>query len=256
MDWIEAALAGVGIAFAVAGVILAWLTRNNLRRIEELEHTIADYTRKPLSGIVDILQECYRMLVDATKGGGNIWFVGLTLGFGPAHCIPSVEKIWDTKKKKNSQGLSFAQMASKFNEELGAVLGGAGSGSNVTVVVLKTELLRERFLEPLYETAEYKQHLEQEPDHLDKVEKEILELHEKGVAKAAASSHGVSYLENIPLQVLVTDIKKRDGVKRACVVFHVGTENVGSGAVRGFYSELPFLCEMFSDFAESLCRNR
>ena len=275
-------LAVISILLAALSIgISIWLsnkTKRNLNKIEELSNSIADYTRRPLNGFVEIFHQCNYLLNNRIKTGANIWFVGMTLGFGPAHNIRDVREEWD--KKYNSEQ-NFTKTIESFYRSFGSIIGGLPYKK--CLVVLKKEYLMSKFIKPLYSSSKHKEHKEYkeykdsickdknkdsffetikqqidnikegeeihdfEQIYLSNLEEQVGKLHD--VIMKDSSPH---YVNTIPLQLIVTDIEVNGYEKRACVVFHVGTENVGSGKVQGFYSELPSICEMFVNFAESL----
>lgn len=247
----------IGISFGVLGCatyILAELTSNqtakDLATIRDLANSIADYTRKPLTGIIEILHECDKLLVDSVKAGGNIWFVGLTPGIGPPHDIPANREEWRSQYRVEKD---FEAMIESIHNNLRAIVGGART---CRIVVLSEHLVEDKLIKPLYAADNpnraYWDHATANPAHLDGVRSRLAIL--SGAIRKQAVAHPITDVSNIPLQLIVADVSKNGVSKRACVVFHVGTENIGSGAVQGFYSELPGICEMFRTFTESLAR--
>jgi hypothetical protein len=249
----------IGVSFGIMGLatyILAELTSSktakDLEKIRELADSIADYTRKPLIGVVEILHECDKLLEDSVKAGGNMWFVGFTLGIGPAHAIPANIDEWRSKYPAER---SFDAMTGNIHDNLGAILGGARS---CCIVILSESLVDGKFITPLYAVTNtnqaYRAFCSQHLNHLDEVKTMINKLAIS--IKRRSGAHPIVEVTNVPLQLIVADVRKDGILKRACVVFHVGTENIGSGAVQGFYSELPNICEMFRNFCESLAASK
>ena len=249
----------IGVSFGIAGVTTYILTERtlsqtskDLAKIKELSDSIADSSRKPLNGIVEILHECDKLLEASEKPGGNIWFVGLTLGIGPAHAIKANIDEWQSKYPTEK---TFRAMIDNIHGNLGATLGGARSRC---IVILSETLVESKFITPLYgdanPNAAYRNHCEMNPDHLHRMKQWLNQLATE--TKQTLGGYRPIEISNIPLQLIVVDVKKDGILKRACVVFHVGTENIGYGAVQGIYSELPNLCEIFQNFCESLAATK
>lgn len=217
---------------------------------------IEDYTRKPLNGIVSVLYECEQLLIRARmskEAKGSIWFVGLTLGFGPAHEIPEVEEEW--KQRKCPDKRTFKQLYEDLSSNFSSVVHAAQQGnSTATLVSLRRNCVIPAFLEPLYAKSPYKEYIESECSSREEQNAFFLKLNQSiDVLHNNVVNNGpVKYRPNIPLQILVVNLPGDGPQRRGCVVFHIGTENIRSGIVRGFYSELPDICDMFIDFAESL----
>ena len=64
----------------------------------------------------------------------------------------------------------------------------------------------------------------------------------------------MKYIQSIPLQLIAVE---RENGGNACLVFHVGTENIRAAKLDekggpGFYSEIAGVISMFTTVAESL----
>ena len=212
---------------------------DDLKRIGELEESIADQTRKPLKSIEEVMLQCFNLANKASKKS-NIIFVGITLAFGPAHETEEFKVNW--KKDICMDHSDFETKYGEFHKDLIPLC----SNKKSTIVCLQKDRVREMFLEKLYSNKTYKEF--NNKDHLDNLENIIISKHQEII-----NSNNIKYIPNIPLQIFIADFNEPDGSKkRGCIVFHVGTENVSSGVVRGFYSTIPSVCDMFSDFAKSL----
>jgi hypothetical protein len=206
--------------------------------------------KKQLNGIVKILFQCHKLLDNSIKAGGNIWFAGLTSAFGPVHNIPRIRTEW---LKKNPGEVGLDKVSEEFNGNLLAMMAGAGYSSKIVIVTLKKELVKSRFIDPLYAHETYKLYAKRNKRHMDVVLDEIEKFQEKVEKAASIQGHTIAYVEEMPIQAIVTQIRGDDGVvKTACVVIEVGTQNVGSGPATGFYSENPEDCEKAKEYVENL----
>ncbi|MBS4052863.1 MAG: hypothetical protein KGZ69_16910 [Methylomonas sp.] len=235
-------------------VLVERLGKDMNSRMEELKDLIAqiaqiaDNTRKPLTGIVEIIYELYRLLQNA-KEGGNIWFLGMTLGFGPPHKFRNSlqGRISVELKRLHPEVPEFSKMIEEINEMLGELL---KTSPNATIVCLKQDkdTLVKNFLHPLAERKYY----EELGNKIDKTADEIIALHEK-VEGNVNANRPVKYLESIPLQLVCVD-RKEGG--QECLVFHVGTENIHATKLDrngelGFCSRIGGVISMFTTVAET-----
>jgi hypothetical protein len=196
---------------------------------------------KRLKGIVDILYECHKLLKEAEKAGGSIWFEGLTFAFGPAHQIQKLSRQWTHKYP----GVTSADLSDEFNSYFASLLVGTQKyTSNVILVALKKELTEEKFLKPLYENKIYAEYLERYPEHLNRVKREIKDFHDKIEAFATICKFPIFYVEEMENQAIVTVIVDKDGKKKTKGVFlDVGTKNVGKSEAKGLLIEDSDECE-------------
>nr|VFK50903.1 MAG: hypothetical protein BECKTC1821D_GA0114238_11236 [Candidatus Kentron sp. TC] len=218
-----------------------------------MSKNIQDITRKPLTDIVDIISVCDELLGRAEVTNGRIWFVGLTLAFGVPHDIPYIQRKWKDKGNKKP----FEEVCNDFNQKLTAML--AGQPREGCIVTLEENRIEDDFLRPLYSREGYKEHLDdwEKPDDFFPTKRELLVSYHDRVCRTAEAGCGnkITYTDKIPIQVLAVGLKDTNPSKKACVVFYVGTQNIGSirpNRAIGFYTELPDMCDMFTDFAESL----
>ncbi len=203
-----------------------------------------------VGGIVEILYRCHDLLHKAVKAGGNIWFVGMTYAFGPAHNIRKVQEDWT---RKHPDEVIFTSVVDEFNEHLCALLRGTRRySSQVCMVTLKKDLLLSKFITPLYRKPDYAAHLKRYPGHLTTVEREIMECQEDVEESAAKRGYTVAYVDDILWQVIVTDIERDGRIKKACVKLNIGTHNVRSTEATGFYSEDPDVCRKWIHETEQL----
>nr|VFK14402.1 MAG: hypothetical protein BECKLPF1236B_GA0070989_10618 [Candidatus Kentron sp. LPFa] len=246
----------IAVAIAVIEGLQSRELKDQIDLLQKTSKNIEDITRRPLTSIIDIISVCCDLLGKAQRTGGKIWFVGLTMAFGYPHNIPHIHKKW----KKAGNEKPFDKACEEFNNLLTAILG--GNLTDKFLVTLSEENIDNFFLKPLYEKPEYKEHKEniekgEGIDFIFEKKTELINHHEKIIEKGGK----INYVDRIPLQMLAVQLEenkdgKVDHPKIGCVVFHVGTENIRSAnKAIGFYTELPNICDMFTDFAESISKN-
>jgi hypothetical protein len=216
------------------------------------------------------------MLVHKARVGGQVWYVGMTLGLGPPHRyrvrgeqrtgtllgeivaaqvatdVVGLEIDEEFTRRWPGRQLQIDKLIEVFHTRLTKLLQAA---PRAVVVCLPHDdgcTLEKNFLTPLASRANYA-----------RLKGEVLI---KGLAAEMRAMHkrveehvkgGVGYLESIPLQMLIVEKKESQGhSKKACLVFHVGTDNLDTpqqhnGEV-GFYSEVDSIVEVFETTAESL----
>ncbi|MGI8990908.1 MAG: hypothetical protein ACR2I2_15190 [Bryobacteraceae bacterium] len=249
---------------------------SRLDELERLTRQIEDSTRKPLHGIEEVFAQVYRTLEDA-KVGGRIWFVGMTFGLGPPHRYRIRKLPVDVAARQRRPGASpeklekstitiddlihakwkelplFDKMIDRLHERLGEIIEHAKDPVLVCLTHDKKALM-ENFLSKLSRRSSYSSLATQ----VDVVADEIIRLH-KAVEKKVTESKPVTYVNSIPLQILIVEKGGPSPLvmgKKACVVFHVGTANIETYLLEdgetGFYTEVESLVEMFEQMAESL----
>ncbi len=223
-------------------------TVNNSIEIKKATDQIADYTRKPLVGIENVLFQVHKLLkyhVDHSK----FWYLGFTLGIGPIHDVEEIRMKWNELDSDSEDFVSFQEMYKQININLKKSL---KSSKGAHIACLNNNKLCDEFIKPLYakryDISEFDQKtlLEKINEYHDSVENVI--------NSNTDIKSEVKYIETLPIQVIMTEIYKDGENKFAVVVFHVGTQNIGS-KVLGFYSEAQNICELFGDYVESLCNN-
>nr|VFK41876.1 MAG: hypothetical protein BECKSD772F_GA0070984_110713 [Candidatus Kentron sp. SD]VFK47785.1 MAG: hypothetical protein BECKSD772E_GA0070983_110513 [Candidatus Kentron sp. SD] len=247
----------MSLVIAVIIAIMEGFQSNQLKeqinQLQGMSKNIQDITRKPLTDIIDIISVCDELLGKAEVTNSRIWFVGLTLAFGIPHNTQYIQKKWEDKGNKGS----LEDVCNAFNRKLTAMLG--GQPREGCIVTLEESRIEDDFLRPLYSREGYKEELSdwEKPDDFFSRRKELLVTYHKKVCNAAEAGCGskITFTDKIPIQVLAVGLKDTNPSKKACVVFHVGTQNIASikpNRAIGFYTELPDMCDMFTDFAESL----
>ena len=235
-------------------------SKEQLDKIKEIADEIADCTRKPLSDIGDVLDQIYHMFCgyqNAVLGGGpkfDIWFLGFTLGLGYAHRVDPVTTQW---KKKNKHTKDFTTFTDELHTVLDSCINHAKENVHCYCLDHNNQLNRDIntvFILPLY--ARYGNIPHNVQDENTKLLKEYHSNLEKIIQRYEKDGATIKATEDVPLQVIVTTIKKSNGeIGRAVIVFNVGALNVGTvgtDEVAGFYSESEYLCEMFKNYIESL----
>jgi hypothetical protein len=227
-------------------------TRPDSRQTGQLHDTADRSQKEHLNGIVQVLWYCHRLLERARMARGNtsIWFCGLTCAFGPVHNIPQMRKDWNYAHHGK---IAFDDFSDEFNNNLLSIMARAGDIAKVVVVTLKKNLVRERFVEPLYTRLLYRSYSERSKGHLAHVLEEIEEFQNKVEVAARMHHHVITYVNEMPRQAIVTQTERNNRVEgTACVVIEVGTPNVGEGPASGFYSESLDVCEEWKRYITSL----
>lgn len=231
--------------------------KSQIIQLGSLSQQIADYTRKPLKGIPAILVAIDEVLQRA-RSGGDISFVGMTLGIGPPHRFRHASSgrpsgsIERDLKEAGSNTTDFNEVILRLNLNLMRVV---ETAAHPTIVCLDRSRLRGAFLEKLATRASYAALSR----NIDKVEAEIKTLHDSVEAKAANKPRPVRYLSTLPLQLLIVDkggAEPGRPARRAALVFHVGSENLDATLLEdgelGFYTEVDQVVDMFDTMAKSL----
>lgn len=248
----------------------------SLGELKRLTAEIEDATRKPVHGIEQVLVEAHDMLVHKARDGGQVWYVGMTLGLGPPHryrvrgeqrtgtllgeivaaqvANGGVELEIDEEFKRRWPGrqLQIDKLIEVFHTRLTELLQAAPRAVVVCLPHDDGYTLEKNFLTPLASRANYAR-LKGE-DLIQALAAEMRGMHKKVEHYVKG---GVGYLDSIPLQMLIVEKKENLGhSKKACLVFHVGTDNLDTpqqdnGEV-GFYSEVDSIVEVFQTTAESL----
>lgn len=186
----------------------------------------------------------------------------MTLGFGPPHRYRLQKRddkgieIGDELRDLWPEVPTFDTLIDNYMKKLKEIISNA---PQATVGTLRQDAdsLKNSFLRPLAERNSYKE-LRLEP----KMDEMALELktHHDQVAAVAKPDRPVSYLPSLPLQMLIVEkaaAEQKAVTKRACIVFHIGSENIGSVLLEesgelGFYTEIEETVKMFATMAESL----
>ena len=233
----------VAILFTIKGNKLLKKLKEQVVEMRGTANQIADYTRKPLIGIHQVLFQMHKMLkyhVDHSE----FYFLGFTLGIGPAHDVTIVRDDWDKDFAHENDYLPFKDMYKVLHDNLDKTV---KSASKAHVVYLNQKLVENEFIKPLYEIR-YKETC---PSNLIT---DIGSLHSAIETRVKNNRDcKVITIETLPIQVLLTKIKKGTEEKFAVVVFHIGSVNVGSSDVLGFYSEAENICELFKGYVKTLC---
>lgn len=226
----------------------AELTTTNSEEIKRLSEDIADYTRKPLESIEEVLVQIYRLV---TKHKANsthyhnpkFYYLGLTLGIGPVHETEDIVKNWNNGNsifKAGTDNKSFKEMYDALHTKLIEAV----KSANTCIVCLDRRYVYKDFIEPL-QKRKYDKPTVPKDLHatISKFHNKIVEVNNKN------SSKKVRYIRTIPIQVMGAQINED---REAVIVFNVGTPNAGSDKVLGFYSESSSMCKLFREYVEAL----
>ena len=226
----------------------AELTVTNSKKIQELSEDIADYTRKPLENIEQVLVQIYRLV---TKHKANsthyhnpkFYYLGLTLGIGPVHETEKIVENWDNGDpifKAGTDNKCFVEMYETLHDKLIESV----KSENTCIVCLDRRYVYRDFIVPL-QKRKYNN-----PTIPKDLHAKISEFHNKIVkVNDKNSSKEVRYIKTIPLQVMGAQINED---REAVIVFNVGTFNAESDNVSGFYSESSNMCKLFREYVETL----
>ena len=253
----------VGCAGAISTSIVLTEIQATEKRLEEDITNLEDATRRNLTGFAEIFARAVWLL---DKADQEVWYVNFLFGFGRPHVNGSAvaeefEPIARLLKlpTDNFEG-AVQDFASILLDKIAKV-------PEFHALVLNPKVLESQFLTPLMEPTSQSR----DGAHAE-VQKRIRELRvdELGAliaAGAAAETRGkrglkedgfsVAMTDTLPIQVLLARIRSTDGGEQrwGCLVFLVGTENVGQTVPRGFYSELDHIAEVYKEFCQSLIRS-
>lgn len=238
-------LALFGVFATLVATILATLSTVQSKRLEKLTFEIADATRNPIEGIDQVLVHIEKMLRYQVSDS-PFWYLGLTLGIGPLHEVDKLIEDWE-KYRRNffDDSISYSEMYNFINNKLKAKI---KNSTKLHIVCLSNNSkIKKLFVDKLNKIEPYKS-----APNIKKNLSQLRKFH-KQLKKDAEVKKAYKDIDTLPIQVMITDIKNnKEEIKRAMVVFAVGTQNVGS-RVLGFYSEAPSTCNLFADYVESLC---
>jgi len=215
------------------------------RKFKESKDNIYKYEGKELKNIVDILFHCNKLFEESQRIENNIWFAGLTMGFGSVHNIPAIRSLW---QKEHEGSICFEDFSTEFNLRLLALLCGSGINSKKFLVSLNKDLLLDNFIEPLYENIEvYKKYKSIYHEHTKIVLGEI-NLFQKNIEN---HGHLIKYIEEMPYQAVVIQNQKREEEMKG-VVIYIGTRDIGLKEPKGCYIEDINECMKLIHYVEEL----
>ena len=209
---------------------------------QKVADEIADYTRKPLNGIKEVLSQIYKLIKDH-KPYTKFYYLGLTLGIGPAHATEEIIEKWDEDNspfKAGADDYSFTEMYGKLNEKLQQVV----LSPDTCIVCLNRRYVYRDFIEPLYQNKYKKEIPKTLHAKISKLHNDVVEVN-----NTKKNANKVRYINTIPIQVMGAQLSNG---REAVIVFNVGTTNAGSDEVLGFYSEATSMCNLFSEYVKAL----
>lgn len=237
--------------------------------LKKITNEIADCTRTHVSGIEEVLYRMFIMFRGYRKAAAEappgkkyeIWFLGFTLGLGAMHNVKPVIDNWQEKHKGFTQepcNNDFSIFIDELHEALGHCISEAGQeayfycldhdgtgDASRNIISCFVDPLRQRYRPERQEEANWQQ-------NIDLMKKLHSSLQNKfsGNNKESGS---VNTSSNVPLQVIVTTImKKNQEIRQAVLVFNIGALNAATNEVAGFYSESEYLCTMFKDYIKNI----
>ncbi len=254
----------VGCAGAISTSIVLAEIQAAERRLEADITNLEDATRRNLTGFAEIFARALWLLDKAEQ---EVWYVNFVFGFGRPHISDSAvaKEFEPIAKLLELPTTNFADAVRHFASVL---MDKVAKVREFHALVLDPRALQPQFLTPL---AEPDSHLRPNApggiqDRNGQVMKEELgSWNAVGGAGLTRERRGldeeafhVAVTESLPIQVLLTRIRSDDGGEQrwGCLVFLVGTENVGRTVPRGFYSELDHIAEVYKEFCQGLIRSR
>lgn len=207
--------------------------------------------RRPFDCSAEMLYYCHDLLRRAETSGGEIWFAGLTSGFGPVHNIPAVGRIY---QRKHPGSVVFGDISTQFNLQLTAIISGAGYGKKVRIVNLKKELVKPKFIVPLYKSGVYADYVREEgdPGCVNRIARKVRKFQGKVERAARVWDYKIAYVDDLRWQAIVTRLRDRGAARLGCVVIKVGSKNVGEGPASGYYCETLDECEKWKKYINEL----
>ena len=253
------ALAIIGTFLAIFGLwqtAVGGKTLDNMqaaeRRLTAQVTNLEDATRRNLVGFADIFARALWMLEGAED---ELVYVNFVFGLGSPHiCNPEI--LADYARKADALQLShriYGDAVRRFQQLL---IEKAQALSAFTTLTLSAKSLEGLFFERLTMAEPYKTQL-----NAKGILAEELKLRDSfRDIKRLRQLRGVDpeklvtpQIERLPLQLMITRVKHgaQDERKWGCLVFLIGTENVGGTPV-GYYTELGHMVEMYRNLAMGL----
>jgi hypothetical protein len=252
-----------GVTFGFAGIIAAtaalFVTETTLdhlkveigtqtKRLSDEVTNLEDATRRNLTGFAEIFARALWLLKQAEE---EVWYINFLFGFGEPHRV------------NNSIVVEYARIARMLDinpnfyeaieEFYRALLDKVRKTPTFRGLILQDNSLRSLCLNKLVSMQEYGSLI---PDEIIVQEKERFKSIE--TAKTLRRDYRVlpedcviQSVERLPLQLLIARKRSRQGEDRkwGCLVFLVGTENVGNRKPRGFYTELDHVVDVYRELA-------
>lgn len=257
----------LGLIYAFVQMLHSKIHSSQIEEIRITSENIADATRKRLVGIERILVEYLNILLRVTNYTiqiENIWFIGFTLGLGVPH---KYKKDINNTLKNMASGLSLAfdlkrnshnpqeyidVLIEQLNQRLAAAFR-LTRDAKIACLKQDEETITTHFI------GRFKERKGKYEDYTDSIIKKVTEetiLRHKKVQESLF----VQELEDIPIQMFIVEFRDNSAamsvqLKRECVIFLVGTENlnnISENGEQGYYSANPEFCDMFIQLAESL----
>jgi hypothetical protein len=224
------------------------ITAQTARLHDEITN-IEDATRRNLDNFADIFARAVWLLKQARD---EVWYVNFLFGFGAPHlCNKGIGKKYAEMARVLKINPDFEQAVKEFSALL---LRKVQEIPRFNAIVLELGNLEQLFLERLRAKGDW--------GNLDVQGAKQKEEELRGGINTAIQQrkfHGIrpedfmlKEIPRLPLQMLIARIPTQDGsgTKWGCLVFLVGTENVGGRTPRGFYTELDPLAGVYIDLAQ------
>lgn len=257
------------IIFGGIGLVGVVITGIQLRKIEKTNLALdkgiirlEDATRRNLSGFPEIYARAIWLLDQAV---GNVYICNFLLSFGEPHkCNVNLKDEYETQAKSlnlNTVKEDGVGDASKFDDavnvfQIKMLEKIRKTFNSITIIRPDIDYIRQHFIPQLKKMDGYSN---LDSDAIISNENALFEKLKnarKDRESFSLQKDDVKFVEtnNLPLQLIIAQIysKYRTAAKWGCLVFLVGSENVGKGKPRGYYSELDHIVFLHKDLFESL----
>lgn len=251
----------VAVLFGIAGISSAIITKRQLDQITKTEKllqadilNLEDATRRNLTGFAEIFARALWLMEKAEQ---EVWYINFLFGFGIPHkCNPNVVNDYGLiSGVLKLSAIGAGDYSSAVDRFFQILLQKIQTTPKFYALVLEQGNLSKLFLERLKKIPNYgslngSEILEAEKSRLTQIDhaKKLRNVH-----RVNPDDFMLRFTQRIPQQLLIAQIPGRDRSERkwGCLVFLVGTENVG-GVPMGFYTELDHVVDVYKSVAQSL----
>jgi hypothetical protein len=250
------------VAFGVAGIIAAifalLITESTLEgintgirlqtdRLSDEITNLEDATRRNLSGFAEIFARALWLLKQAEE---EVWYINFLFCFGEPHkANQTISVEYARIAKMLGINPNFAEAVQEFYKTW---LDKVRTIPVLRALTLNKESLRTLCLDKLALRPDY---TGLKPDEIITAELACQKAIEKSknlrLDYVAQDDCIIQNVERLPLQLFIARIRSRGGEDRkwGCLVFLVGTENMGNHKPRGFYTELDHVVDVYKELA-------
>lgn len=258
-NWVNLNLATfLTVLFGLMGIYYSFATSITLGQIQRTEKklyddvvNLEDATRRNLVGFAQIFDRALWLLERAED---QVWYVNFMFGFGLPHlnCPAVYAEYAEMVKVLGLRDKDFSAAVDRFNSIL---IQKIMHTREFVAITLAPESLRQLFLDRLvkrrgYEVVDIEALAAAERLRYSSVRRAQL-LRDEQHLDVLGFKPGQA--DRLPFQILIASIPGREinETRLGCLVFLVGTENVG-GEPRGFYTELDHVVGVYKSVVEEL----